>query len=95
MTLHNASEVASIFFFLPRCSHTWERAPASEHRADGVDIDTSIIKGQIVHGAWGHRSSMKVGGQLLNPTGYREPEMESQRRSGNYFGKTNILMSLS
>jgi hypothetical protein len=22
------------FFFLPRCSHTWERAPISEHRAD-------------------------------------------------------------
>jgi hypothetical protein len=22
------------FFFLPRCSHTWERAPVSEHRAD-------------------------------------------------------------
>jgi hypothetical protein len=21
-------------FFLPRCSHTWERAPVSEHRAD-------------------------------------------------------------
>jgi hypothetical protein len=24
----------NIFFFLPRCSHTWERAPISEHRAD-------------------------------------------------------------
>jgi hypothetical protein len=23
-----------LFFFLPRCSHTWERAPISEHRAD-------------------------------------------------------------
>jgi hypothetical protein len=23
-----------IFFFLPRCSHTWDRAPVSEHRAD-------------------------------------------------------------
>jgi hypothetical protein len=22
------------FFFLPRCSHSWERAPVSEHRAD-------------------------------------------------------------
>jgi hypothetical protein len=22
------------FFFLPHCSHTWERAPVSEHRAD-------------------------------------------------------------
>jgi hypothetical protein len=22
------------FFFLPRCSHTWKRAPVSEHRAD-------------------------------------------------------------
>jgi hypothetical protein len=23
-----------VFFFLPRCSHTWERAPALEHRDD-------------------------------------------------------------
>jgi hypothetical protein len=22
-----------LFFFLPRCSHTWERAPVSKHRA--------------------------------------------------------------
>jgi hypothetical protein len=24
----------SFFFFLPRCSHTWEFAPALEHRAE-------------------------------------------------------------
>jgi hypothetical protein len=31
--LHNLNCKRS-FFFLSRCSHTWERAPASEHRAD-------------------------------------------------------------
>jgi hypothetical protein len=27
-------DLITVFFFLPRCSHTWERAPASEHRAE-------------------------------------------------------------
>jgi hypothetical protein len=32
LLMHNVNE--DLFFFLPRCSHTWERAPISEHRAD-------------------------------------------------------------
>jgi hypothetical protein len=24
----------SVFYFLPRCSHTWELAPALEHKAE-------------------------------------------------------------
>jgi hypothetical protein len=32
--LFAARHFRSYFFFLPRCSHTWVRAPASEHRDD-------------------------------------------------------------
>jgi hypothetical protein len=32
--LHIHNTIIIIFFLLPRCSHTWERAPVSEHRAD-------------------------------------------------------------
>jgi hypothetical protein len=34
-----------VFFFLPRCSHTWERAPVSEHRADFTQF---LNQGQTV-----------------------------------------------
>jgi hypothetical protein len=34
MVIWMAGNLRDYFFFLPRCSHTWERAPISEHRAD-------------------------------------------------------------
>jgi hypothetical protein len=33
LNLSNLS-LKAFFFLLPRCSHSWERAPISEHRAD-------------------------------------------------------------
>jgi hypothetical protein len=32
-------------FFFPRCSHTWELAPVSEHRADLLNFLTRVEAG--------------------------------------------------
>jgi hypothetical protein len=38
-------KLIKLFFFLPRCSHTWELAPASEHR---VEFPQFLSLGQSV-----------------------------------------------
>jgi hypothetical protein len=51
------SKHVHIFFFLPRCSHTWERAPALEHRAEfpqGLNLGQSVgLLGRVISSSHG------------------------------------------
>jgi hypothetical protein len=71
----NASYISRPIFF-PRCSHTWERAPASEHRADLL----SFLSGRSV-GLLGRVISSSQGLYLFTNTKHPCPEWDSNPRS--------------
>jgi hypothetical protein len=66
------------FFFLPRCSHTWELAPASEHRAEFPQF---LNQGQSV-GLLGRVVSSSQGLYLYTNTKHPCPEWDSNPGPG-------------